>query len=137
MKRNHNICEIGKDIEVFQYLIGNNSIIDREILRISLYYDHFKLKGEIILGSKKNSDYNKLILIFSEVEEFSFFKNRNDSLGYITLEKFFTTGENEFYLSLDPYDEMKMINENDNDFILARSITVCAIVPRKKEKETL
>jgi hypothetical protein len=60
-----------------------------------------------------------------DVQEFDYRYDARDSGFGIEFMKCLMTGDGEFYLSLDPYDEREtVISKKDNDFFRSRFVTL-------------
>ena len=117
---------IGKNSEVLNYLSGNLSLLDATISKFEISLVEDSLVGDSLNISiyfqlmKRTKTDIKVLLIFKEVIEYSFYHNSKYSFYYVEELKFFET-EGKFYFSGDPY-HTEGVSENDNDFIMSREL---------------
>jgi hypothetical protein len=109
-----------KGYQAIEYLNSKKSLLNSVITEIKIY---FEVNLKVCLNIEaKNMTFN---VLFEEVKELSFY--HNDNYLFYNVENYkliYSNNEDEFYLSLDPYDDDQNINSLDKDFIRAKKLIV-------------
>ena len=115
--------EIGRDEYVIKALSGRNSILDAVLKRIAIFTEGETLMVELEFEMRASSDYHRVILKFVDVSEYSFY--HNDTYLFYNIEhfKFLRLANGLYYISLDPHDEAKALSNEDQDLVVARSVS--------------
>lgn len=115
------MIKINEDDALFLELSsGENSLLDARIESVAIKNTDF-LCIDLIFKMSENSIYEKILLRFIDVIEFSFFHNNNYVFYNVEDVKFIKNVDNQFYLSLDPSTQ-DGISERDQDYIVSKSI---------------
>jgi hypothetical protein len=113
-----------------QQLINNfkdkNSLLDAVIENIEISREIDSVSVCIRLVMRHSSDYKKILLKFVNCKEYCFLYSDNYFFYNVELVKLFRTEDELFFASFDPFDELEKISDNDQDYVLARS--VCAYI---------
>jgi hypothetical protein len=110
---------IGKDEQIIDTFSKQLTILSGQLEKVIIYQVNYTLIIDLeikILYSNKDCK-----LRFIDIKEYYFYYNSDHYFYNIESFKLFRS-EDFFYISLDPADESSNINENDQDFILSRSI---------------
>jgi hypothetical protein len=110
---------IGKDEQIIDTFSKQLTILSGQLEKVSIYQVNYTLIIDLeikLLYSNKDCK-----LRFIDIKEYYFYYNSDHYFYNIECFKLFRS-EDFFYISLDPADESSTINENDQDFILSRSI---------------
>jgi len=117
---------LAQNEEVLSYLTGNQSLISSTV-------ESFLIKGlrqgvaiEIVFKLMYSKAVKRLLLQFENVSEYVLVHSPRSSFYNVESCKLLMTG-NEYYLSLDPYDETQIIDARDNDFIIASMVKAYAL----------
>lgn len=113
--------EIGKNNSLLSKLSGENCLLDAKIERLVIY-NGVRLIIEITFKMRPKSDFDRVLIRFIDVFEYSFYYNSDYIFYNIERYKFFSKNKNNFYLSLDPFDETSEISDKDQDYIFAKEV---------------
>lgn len=112
---------IGKNNQLLDYFNDNHiHFTDGTAIKIDITLVDITIPKVEVSLFFMTIDCQKIQLKFSEILEYSFYHSRNYGFE-IEYCKFFNLN-NEFYISMDPNDYSNAINENDQDFILAKTV---------------
>lgn len=112
-----------------------NSLLDGKIEKIEIFSRDFSVCINIHFCMRPSSDYQKIEFRFIDCKQYSFSYSENYYFYNVELVKFFECEDGLFYISFDPFDEVEVISEKDQDFILYREASACC-EPRRKSKGT-
>ena len=107
--------------ELIEALDDNLSLISSQVKSIRIFFENGQVSVDVILSLKNEKQLIDFVFRFSHVEEYLFVYQWDYSFYDIEIVKFFK-GENFYYLSLDPIDEVEEINDQDQDFIKAEKV---------------
>ena len=111
---------------VLSYLSGSLSLLSGQLMEMRVYLKQQLLTIDLdvrLIYAEGNSLHK---LRFTDVVEYSFYHNSDYIFYNIAIFKFLKIG-GLFYLSLDPENESNNRSENDQDFILSKSVSVYSI----------
>jgi hypothetical protein len=111
-----------KNEEVLNFFSKNNSLLSSSLNKI----DISQLNGEVIITFEFTL-INKTIISLKliGVSEYSFYHNSTSIFYNIESYKFLKSHDGQYYISLDPISENETIEQQDNDFVIAREILLC------------
>jgi hypothetical protein len=113
---------IAKNDQLIAALTDTETMLDGKLTRLNIYEDlKIGLIIEVYINLLHSKKQNEIVIRFLEVEEYIFYYSNSSYFYYIERCKFFASA-NKYYLSLDPYDEKEVVNQQDQDFILSKSI---------------
>jgi hypothetical protein len=113
---------IGTNDELINLLSGDLSLLSSKLYRIDIHNDAtLGLLVELYIELLYAKTDKHIKLVFSQIEEYSFYYQEARNFYYVERYKFFQE-DNHFYLSLDPYTEDETISPEDQDFILSTAI---------------
>jgi hypothetical protein len=107
--------------EVPHFFTGDMSLISSSVTSIQIYNSDGVVTIDLdvsLLYSKSHRDFK---IRFVDVDEYSFYHNRDYCFYDIESFKFFKDGSM-FYISLDPDTATSMKSESDNDFIVCKEL---------------
>jgi hypothetical protein len=113
--------EIGKNNKLLSKLTGENCLLDTKIEHLSIFAAD-NLIIEITFLMRPKSDFERVTIRFSGVLEYSFYYNTDYIFYNVERYKFFLDNNNNFYLSLDPFNEAVEISDQDQDYIIAKEV---------------
>ncbi len=113
---------IGSGEQLLKSLVKQNSLLDAEVKRISIFEEGSLLSIELEFAMRPSSVYRRIVLKFTEVKEYSFYYQQNYIFYNVERYKFFRMENGLYYLSLDPYDEAALPSEEDQDIVVAREV---------------
>ncbi len=111
------ICE---DDDVLHKLVGENSLRDSEIEKYEISQGE-SVSVDVLFRMSPKSDWPKILLRFSCCEYYSL-HGHNDRPVCVSHLKLFISDEGKFYASFDPYDEERVVSDEDNDVIYSERI---------------
>lgn len=105
--------------------VGKNSLLDTKLKEVLLNTDKL---GELeikltFINFKSESDFDRVEVLFQNVEEFSFYYNK-DYIFYYVADYKLLNFEGKIYLSLDPDESTTARSHNDCNFILSEKATI-------------
>jgi len=111
---------------VLSYLSGSLSLLSGQLMEMRVYLKQqlLTIDLDVSLIYAKGNPLHKLR--FTDVVEYSYYYNSDYIFYNIAIFKFLNIG-GLFYLSLDPENESNNRSENDQDFILSKSVSVYSI----------
>ena len=109
--------------KLVSYLSGDNSLLDGEIEKFEVYSKDFVVQVDIHMEMRPSSEFKKILVRFSGCKEYCFYFNDSHYFYNVERVKFFQNEEKYFYVSFDPYDELEVCNEDDQDIILAKEVS--------------
>ena len=113
------ICE---NQEVLHKLTGENCLLDTEIEKIEISKENWNVFVDVLFCMRPKADWLKTLLRFSYCEYYALNFQSNRHFYVVTHLKFFLSDEGKFYASFDPYDEERIISDDDNDVIYSGCI---------------
>jgi len=115
--------EVYKNQELLKLVRGTYYIHDSAVSRFDIYQQNDELLIDVYFNSwDRKLKINRLLKIhFSGIIKYQFLYSSDYSFYDVERYKFFEA-ETGFYISLDPYDELEVISENDEDVILCKTI---------------
>ena len=114
--------------EVLDILINENSLLDVMLEKIEVSENDSIVTVIFEFKMRPKSDFEKIRLIFSRVEEYGFYYDKNFLFKTVTESKFFKTLEGNYYLSLDPFfGEHNVISDKDANFVKSQEIEMIVI----------
>lgn len=117
---------IGND--VLDVLVNENCLLDVTLEKIEASELENVVTVAFEFKMRPKSDFEKIRLIFSEVEEYGFYYDKNFLFKTVTEIKFFKTIDGNYYLSLDPFfGEHGVISDKDANFVKAQKIEMIVI----------
>ena len=113
---------INKNGELINTLSGSLSLLSARLYRINIYNDaNLGLLIELYIELLYAQTDKQIKLVFSGVEEYSFYHQQAHYFYYVERYKFFNA-DNRFYISLDPYTEDETISPEDQNFVLSTEV---------------
>jgi hypothetical protein len=112
---------VAEDIRAIDFLSNRESLISGRLKNISIYYENNQLNIDLIVKIMYSKKSDEILIRFLGVIEYAFFYTSQNNFYFIEEYKLFNEN-NFFYLSLDPFDDVKQKNPNDNDYIIATNI---------------
>jgi len=112
--------------EVPYFFTGDMSLISSSVTSIQIYNSNGVVAIDLdvsLLYSKSHQDFK---IRFVDVDEYSFYHNRDYNFYNIESLKFFKDGSM-FYLSLDPDMATSMKAKSDNNFIVCKELQAISI----------
>lgn len=107
---------------VMQYLRGYNSVRDGVLRSLILSSEEDAIVVTLKFAMNRAADYREISLELRGLQEINLYENES-YLSEIALVKCLWTEAQEFYLSLDPYDEREaFVTERDNYSFRAKSV---------------
>jgi hypothetical protein len=113
---------IYSDEKLIARFLGNNSLLDGKIGKIEIFSSGLSVCVNMIFYMRSSSDYQKLQFRFVGCKKYSFLYSEEYYFYDVELLKFFQTEDGLFYISFDPCDEIEVISDEDQDFILCREV---------------
>lgn len=113
---------IASNENLIDILKNDLSIISAKIYSINIYKtidDVLSIDVNLKLLYANTKD--TLLLRFIDIKEYSFFYHFDYFFYTIEIVKFFFE-ESKVYISFDPIDETNVISENDQDYIISKSV---------------
>ena len=115
-----------KGKELIDVLEKEHIVLDSKILGIRLFEEtegnrKYELVFQLDLQPVTGSYKRKIRIEFRGVKKFDFYFDE-DGLCYIERFKFFQLLNEEFYLSVDPYNENNSISEEDRGVVCAKEV---------------
>lgn len=114
---------MAKNDDVISFLSNNESLISGKIHDISIQSRNNILCVGLNINLMYSIEHRFLFLEFEVVKEYGFYYSFDSSFYNIERYNSFKS-ENLFYISFDPVNEELCRDENDNDFILAESVSL-------------
>lgn len=101
-------------LEHFQYSLLSSVLNKIEIVG---------LNGEAVVRlSFTLTNGSKIRLELVDVIEYNFYHSSDYNFYNVASYKFFMTDNGSYYISLDPFSEKEIVEQEDNDFIVAKEI---------------
>jgi hypothetical protein len=110
-----------KNIELIEYLTGDQRLLDGRLQRINVFRQEYELVIEVYVELRFSKIAKQLKLTFKDIKEYSFSGSSNNQVDYIERYKFFGD-EKGYYICFDPSSEHKVISSDDQDFILSEIV---------------
>jgi len=106
-------------------LTGRNSLIDTKLdeILISTNNENDLQIRLTFINFRKESDFDKIKILFKNIEEFSFYHNKDYIFYNIENYKLLNL-EGKIYISLDPDDSTISRSLDDSDFIFCEKATI-------------
>lgn len=112
---------IGKDQQLLDFLTGDFTLISSIIKEIRILKKNEQLIAEIRLKLMYSRSEKELLLIFSDISEYSFYYTENNIFYNVERVKFFML-ERGVYISFDPFEEGETIADDDQDFVKSKAV---------------
>jgi len=114
---------IYKNEELLQLTKGNYYIHDSVVSRFDIYMQNYQLSIDVYFnsGNVRYKNEKQLKIHFSDIIRYQFIYNTNYYFYNVESYKFFKS-ENGYYMSLDPFNELEEVSEEDEDLILCKNI---------------
>ncbi len=110
--------------QMVTHFSGNNSLLDGKIKRIEIFDADSSVCINIDFDMRLSSDYQNVQIKFVGCKSYSFSYSDDYYFYNVELLKFFQGDDGLFYISFDPSDEVEIISDEDQDFILCREVSV-------------
>ena len=104
----------------FKKFLEEFTILDSELLIIMVFVEENVLQVELTL---KLSNLNLVKLTFKDVIEYKFYYS-NSNIFYIVSDYVLIFNNDNYYISLDPYDGNNGPSDEDSDFIKSNEINI-------------
>jgi hypothetical protein len=115
---------IAKNSLLIQELKDKNALLDAKIMSIHCFSKASSLVMlQLDLEPRKGSYKGNIRLEFYDVKEFSFYYDHADVFYYLERYKLFLTSDNDYYCSIDPYNEIDEPSKEDRGIIRAKKIS--------------
>ncbi|PCJ17203.1 MAG: hypothetical protein COB02_14245 [Candidatus Cloacimonadota bacterium] len=110
-----------KNKNLVKYINDNAILLDANLEGLTIYQIDNKLNVDLTFSNCRKTK-NNLILTLSEVKKINFYYD--DTWYFYSIERFkLIENKSEYYLSLDPYDESNVMNDEDGGVIISKKIT--------------
>ncbi|QKJ32393.1 hypothetical protein HQ865_22395 [Mucilaginibacter mali] len=112
-----------KNEDLLKLTKGSYYIHDAVVSRFDIYMSDYKLCIDVYFISRNRIQQTETTLRvhFADVIEYGFYYNNTRYFYNVERYKFFKSDKG-YYLSLDPVSETDELSEDDQDFILCRSV---------------
>jgi len=114
---------ICSDEKLITRFLGSNSLLDGKIEKIEIFDAGSSVCININFNMRPSSDYQKVQFKFVGCKGYSFSYSEDYYFYNVELLKLFQGEDGLFYISFDPCDEIEVISDEDQDFILCREIS--------------
>jgi len=113
--------------KVIQYLKGANSLLDAKLLRFELYSTNLGVSADLHFFMRSSSEFRQLVLRLELCKEVSF--SYTDDFFFYNIEriKMLQVSADEYFVSLDPFDESGQVSVKDGDFIRSSGLKLLKI----------
>lgn len=110
--------------QVVSYLKGPNSLLDARLSRYELFSDSTGVSADLHFFMRPSAEFSRIVLRLEQCREVSF--SYTDDFFFYNVErvKLLQHSANDFFVSLDPYDESGKISERDGDFVRSTGLTL-------------
>jgi hypothetical protein len=114
---------IDKDEQLVKHLSGRNSLLDATLEQIRIFLEDGSIQVELEFAMRTSSVYRSVTLKFMGVTEYAFYNNDKHGVFYVEGLKFFQLENGMYYISLDPYEEAQIPSDQDQDIVVAESVS--------------
>jgi len=112
-------------LEAVKHLRGHRSVRDGYLVNLLVHNIHVDPTIELTFEVSRDGEVRVVKLKLGDVREFDYcydILSRPEALAEV---KCLMTGDGEFYLSLDPWDEREeFISDKDNDYFRSKMVTL-------------
>lgn len=106
---------------VLRILLGENSLLDTFLTKILICRKETETTVSLEFKMRERSNYEFIVLEFLGVEEYGFYSSKNYG-NHIERYKLFLNQNGSYYISLDPFSESLIENDQDQDFVVSKSL---------------
>lgn len=112
--------QIAKNNELIEALSGELTLLDGRLTRLDIFEDPvLGLVIDVYIVLLRTRE--PIQLRFTEIAEYGFYYSKELSFYFIERYKFISSGD-DYYLSLDPSDDLEVVNIADQDFIRSKVV---------------
>ena len=111
---------IYKNEELLKLTAGTYLIHDASVTRFDIYLANYELCIDVYFESIRKSD-KQFKIHFTGITKYQFLYTNNHNFYTVESYKFFMSDQG-YYLSLDPFNELDEISDEDEDSILCENI---------------
>jgi hypothetical protein len=112
--------------EVPHFFTGDMSLISSSVTSIQIYNSDGVVAIDLDVSLLYSKSHRNFKIRFVDVDEYSFYHNRDYNFYNIESLKFLKDGS-KFYISLDPDMATSMKSQSDNDFIVCKELQAISI----------
>jgi hypothetical protein len=111
---------------------SSETLLNSMVEGFAIYAESDGLVIEVVFQLQHSKQVNKLLLRFKPVTAYGFVYSDKATFYNVESFKFLRLAE-DYYLSLDPWDENEQADKRDNDTIRAKGVTAYSLsVPKDK-----